>query len=46
MHKNVFLVIFISLTAAGGWSGGPSSFDVVMEHYEKEDEPDTDQKHD
>ena len=34
MSKKVILVIVVSLATAGVWAGGPSSFDVVMEHYE------------
>lgn len=34
MSKHVFLVIAVSLAAAGAWAGAPSSFDAVMEHYE------------
>lgn len=34
MSKQVFLVIVVSLATAGVWAGGPSSFDMVMEHYE------------
>ncbi len=34
MSKYVFLVLVVSLAAIGAWAGGPSSFDVVMEHYE------------
>ena len=34
MSKHVFLVIVVSLAAAGVWAGGLSSFDMVMEHYE------------
>ena len=34
MSKHLFLVIVMSLAAAGGWADEPSSFDAVMEHYE------------
>jgi hypothetical protein len=34
MSKKVSLFIVLSLAAAGVWASGPSSFNVVMEHYE------------
>ena len=34
MNKKVFLVMVGTLAAVGAWAGEPSSFDVVMEHYE------------
>ena len=34
MNKKVLLIMVVTLAAVGAWAGEPSSFDVVMEHYE------------
>ena len=34
MKKTVLICVLSLLAGASSWAGGPSSFDVVMEHYE------------